>query len=267
MFDNDGTLWVEQPMYTQLAFALDRVKVLAASHPEWQENPVFKAVIDNDMRALIATGQKGLLEVLAATHAGMTTVAFESIVKDWLNTAKHPRFQRSYTDLVYQPMVELVHYLRANDFTVYIASGGGIDFMRPWAEQAYGIAPANIIGSSIKTEFQMVDAVPTLMRLPHIHFVDDGPGKPVGINLRVGQRPIAAFGNSDGDLQMLQWTTAGDGPSLGGIVHHTDAAREYAYDRDSISGRLDHALDAAASNDWLVIDMRRDWKTVFSPVK
>lgn len=267
VFDNDGTLWVEQPMYTQLTFTFDRVKALAADHPEWQENPVFKAVINDDLDAVKASGEKGLLELMAATHAGMTPQAFEVIVKDWLKNAEHPHFYRKYTDLVYQPMIELIDYLRANDFSTYIVSGGGIEFMRPWTEQTYGIPRANVIGSSIKTKFEIIDGVPTLMRLPEVSFIDDGPGKPVAINLHIGQRPIAAFGNSDGDMQMLQWTTAGDGPSLGAIVHHTDVDREYAYDRTSSFGRLNKALDEATANDWLIIDMKKDWKTVFPPAK
>lgn len=267
VFDNDGTLWIEQPRYTQLSFTLDRIKALAADHPEWQKNPVFKAVLDNDLHTVMAADEKGLLELVAATHANMTPQQFETIVQDWLNTAEHPRFQRKYTELVYQPIIELVNYLHANDFSTYIVSGGGIEFMRPWTKLAYGIPPSNVIGSSIKTQFEIIDGVPTIMRLPEVSFNDDGPGKPVAINLHIGQRPLAAFGNSDGDLQMLQWTMAGDGARLGVLVHHTDAEREYAYDRQSSFGRLDKALDAAVENNWLVIDMQKDWKTVFPTTK
>ncbi|MFK8252895.1 HAD family hydrolase [Ancylobacter terrae] len=263
VFDNDGTLWVEHPMYTKLAFTLDRVKLLAPDHPEWLDNPVLKAAIEDDLPALMAAGDKGLVELVAVTHAGMTPAAFEAIVTHWLATAEHPRFKRKYTDLVYQPMVELLDYLRANGFRTYIVSGGGIEFMRPWTNKAYGIPPAQVVGSSINTEFELVDGTPTLIRRPQISFIENGPGKPVGINLHIGQRPIAAFGNSDGDIQMLQWTTAGDGARLGALVHHTDAAREYAYDRATAFGRLDRGLDLAPSNGWLLIDMKNDWKTIF----
>lgn len=267
VFDNDGTLWVEQPMYTQLAFALARIKELAPQHPEWQSNPVLKAAIDGDMKTLAASGEKGLLELVMATHAGMSPGEFQAIVTDWLAKAEHPRFRKKYTELVYQPMLELLSYLRENGFTTYIVSGGGIEFMRPWSDEVYGVLPAQVIGSSIKTRFEMVDGKPTLVRLPEVNFVDDGTGKPVGINQHVGQRPIAAFGNSDGDLQMLQWTTAGEGPRLGMIVHHTDAEREYAYDRASAFGRLDKAMDMAPAEGWVLIDMKNDWKTIFPPAK
>ncbi len=267
VFDNDGTLWVEQPMYTQLAFALARIRELAPQHPEWQSNPVLKAAIDGDMKTLAASGEKGLLELVMATHAGMSPGEFQAIVTDWLAKAEHPRFKKHYTELVYQPMLELLSYLRENGFTTYIVSGGGIEFMRPWSDEVYGVLPAQVIGSSIKTRFEMVDGKPTLVRLPEVNFVDDGTGKPVGINQHVGQRPIAAFGNSDGDLQMLQWTTAGEGPRLGMIVHHTDAEREYAYDRASAFGRLDKAMDMAPAEGWVLIDMKNDWKTIFPPAK
>ncbi|MEP9348669.1 HAD family hydrolase [Xanthobacter sp. KR7-225] len=265
VFDNDGTLWVEQPMYTQLAFALDRVRELAPQHPEWRGTPILRAAIEGDLKTLAAAGAEGLAELVMVTHAGMTPAAFHKIVTDWLATAEHPRFKRKYTDLVYQPMLELLAYLRANGFTTYIVSGGGIEFMRPWTEKVYGILPAQVVGSSIKTKFEMVDGTPTLVRLPAVNFIDDGAGKPVGINQHIGQRPIAAFGNSDGDLEMLQWTTAGAGARFGLIVHHTDAAREYAYDRTSSFGHLDTALDAAAAQNWTVVDMKADWKTIFPP--
>jgi haloacid dehalogenase-like hydrolase len=263
-FDNDGTLWVEQPMYVQLAFALDRVKALAPQHPDWKTKQPFKAVLDDDIKALAASGEKGLVELIAVTHAGMTTADFEKIVTDWIATARDRRFKRPYTELVYQPMLELLAYLRANGFKTFIVSGGGIEFMRPWTERIYGVPPQQVVGSSIKTKFQMRNGRPLLFRLPEINFIDDKAGKPIGINEHIGRRPIAAFGNSDGDLEMLQWTTMSGGPRFGLIVHHTDAEREYAYDRQSHFGRLDKALDAAALNKWTVVDMKNDWKRVFA---
>ncbi|WP_445944956.1 HAD family hydrolase [Rhizobium sp. WSM1274] len=264
VFDNDGTLWVEHPTYVQLAFALDRVKTLAPQHPEWKETQPFKAVLDGDMKTLAASGEKGLVELIMTTHAGMTSSDFQKIVTDWLASARDPKFKRPYTELVYQPMVELLAYLRANGFKTFIVSGGGIEFMRPWAEKVYGVPPEQVIGSSIKTEFRMQDDMPTLYRLPEVNFIDDKAGKPVGINQQIGRRPIAAFGNSDGDLQMLQWTTMAGAPArLGVLIHHTDAEREYAYDRDTEFGRLDKALDAAAITGWTVVDMKADWKQVF----
>jgi phosphoserine phosphatase len=263
-FDNDGTLWTEQPMYTQLAFALDRVKALAQLHPDWKDKQPFKAVLEGDLKSLAEAGEHGLVELVMATHAGMTAGEFTKIVTDWLATAKHPRFKKPYTKLVYQPMLELLAYLRANGFKTYIVSGGGIEFMRPWSKDIYGVPPEQVVGSSIKTEFEMRDGRPTLVRLPEINFIDDKAGKPVGINQYIGRRPLAAFGNSDGDLQMLQWTTlAGGGRRFGLIVHHTDAEREYAYDRKASFGKLDKALDAASANQWTVVDMKRDWKVVF----
>jgi hypothetical protein len=263
-FDNDGTLWVEHPMYTQLAFVLDRVKAMAPMHPEWTAKQPFKAVLEGDMKTLAEFGEKDMMELGMATHAGMTNEEFERIVTDWLATARHPRFKRPYTELSYQPMIELLAYLRANGFKTFIVSGGGVEFMRPWTERVYGVPPEQVVGSSIKTKFQMRDGRPELFRLPEVNFVDDGAGKPVGINEFIGRRPIAAFGNSDGDLQMLQWTTMAGGPSLGLIVHHTDAEREYAYDRDTQFGRLDKALDAAVLNKWVVADMKNDWKRIFA---
>ena len=263
VFDNDGTLWVEHPMYTQLVFALDRVKATASSHPEWKHTQPFKAVLEGDMKTLLESGEKGLLEIIMATHAGMTATEFQTIVSDWIATARDARFKRPYTELVYQPMLELLSYLRANGFKTFIVSGGGIEMMRPWSEKVYGIPPEQVVGSSIKTEFQMRDGVPTLFRLPQVNFIDDKAGKPVGINEHIGRRPIAAFGNSDGDLEMLQWTTLSGGPSFGLIVHHTDAEREYAYDRKSSVGHLDAALDAAGVNNWTVVDMQKDWKVIF----
>ncbi|MFF0946547.1 HAD family hydrolase [Rhizobium leguminosarum] len=264
VFDNDGTLWTEHPMYVQLAFALDRVRTMAPEHPEWKDTQPFKAALEGDMKALAASGEKGLVELIMTTHAGMTSSDFQKIVTDWLASARDPKFKRPYTELVYQPMVELLAYLRANGFKTFIVSGGGIEFMRPWAEKVYGVPPEQVIGSSIKTEFRMQDDTPTLYRLPEVNFIDDKAGKPVGINQQIGRRPIAAFGNSDGDLQMLQWTTMAGAPArLGLLIHHTDAEREYAYDRDTEVGRLDKALDAAAIAGWTVVDMKADWKQVF----
>ncbi len=264
VFDNDGTLWVEHPMYTQLAFALDRVKTLAPENPEWKDQQPFKAVLEGDMQALAASGEKGLVDIITTTHAGMTVDEFQTIVTDWLEKARHPRFDRPYTQLVYQPMLELLAYLRANGFKTFIVSGGGVEFMRPWTEEVYGVPPEQVVGSSIKTEFIMRDGIPTLHRLPEVNFIDDKAGKPVGINAAIGRRPIAAFGNSDGDLQMLQWTTlGGTSPRFGLIVHHTDAEREYAYDRQTEFGRLDEALDIAPINGWTVVDMKADWKEIF----
>lgn len=262
-FDNDGTLWVEQPMYVQIAFALDRVKALAPMHPEWKDKQPFKAALEGDVTALAESGERGLVEIAMVTHAGMTAGEFSSIVTDWLATARDPHFKRSHTELVYQPMLELMAYLRANGFKTFIVSGGGIEFMRPWTEKIYGVPPEQVVGSSIKTEFVMRDGVPTIIRLPAVHFIDDKAGKPVGLNEHIGRRPIAAFGNSDGDLEMLQWTTLTDGVRFGLLIHHTDAEREYAYDRQSHFGRLDVALDLAATNRWTVVDMKRDWKAIF----
>jgi haloacid dehalogenase-like hydrolase len=262
-FDNDGTLWCEQPMYVQLAFALERVKALSDQHPEWKTKQPFKAVLNNDIAALASSGEKGILELVMATHAGMTTQEFEKIASDWIKAAHHPKFKRPYTDLVYQPMLELLAYLRANGFQTYIVSGGGIEFMRPWTERIYGIPPAQVVGSTIKTQFKVKDGKSELVRLPAIDFVNDGPGKPVGINSHIGQRPIAAFGNSDGDFQMLEWATKTEGKRLSLLVHHTDAEREYAYDRKSHFGKLDKGLDAAKGNGWTVVSMKDDWKRVF----
>ncbi len=263
VFDNDGTLWSESPVYFQLFFAIDRVKALAPQHPEWETTQPFKAVLDDDMEALAESGEKGLVQLVMATHAGNTTTEFEEIVKKWIATARHSRFDRPYTDLVFQPMLELLSYLRANDFKVFIVSGGGIEFMRPWVDDVYGIPPENVIGSSIKTEFEMHGDTPVLVRLPELDFIDDKEGKPVGIHKFIGRRPIAAFGNSDGDLQMLQWTSAGAGRRLMVLVHHTDAAREWAYDRKSHVGRLDKALDEADEMGWTVVDMKKDWKSIY----
>lgn len=266
-FDNDGTLWLEQPTYVQLAYALDRIKELAPEHPEWKDQQPFKAALEGDMETLAASGEKGIVELVMASHAGMTPAEFQTIVSNWLATAKNERFERPYTELVYQPMLELLAYLQNNGFTTYIVSGGGIEFVPNFSEEKYGIPPAQVIGSSIKTKYELVDGVPTVMRLAEMNFIDDKAGKPIGITEHIGQRPIAAFGNSDGDYQMLDWTTAGEGPRFGLIVHHTDAEREYAYDRDSHVGRLDKALDDAPAKGWIVVDMKSDWKTVFPSEK
>lgn len=263
-FDNDGTLWCEQPMYVQFAFALDRVKALAPMNPDWANKQPFKAALEGDMKTIAESGERGLVELIMATHSGMTVEEFEQIVKGWLATARHPRFHRPYTDLVYQPMIELLAYLRTNGFKTFIVSGGGVEFMRPWAEKVYGVPPEQVVGSSIRTKFQTRRDIPTLFRLPEINFIDDGPGKPVGINEYIGHRPIAAFGNSDGDLEMLQWTTKTAGRRLGLLVHHTDAEREYAYDRNAEFGRLNKALDVASINHWIVVDMNKDWKRIFA---
>ncbi len=263
-FDNDGTLWAEQPMYFQLFFALDRVKELAPQHPEWKDKEPFASLLKGDVKTALAGGEKAILEIVMATHAGNTTDEFSQTVTEWLAGAKHPVTGRPYTEMVYQPMLELLAYLWANGFKTYIVSGGGIEFMRPWSEKVYGIPPEQIIGSSIKTKFEYRDGTPVLERLPEINFIDDKAGKPVGINQHIGRRPIAAFGNSDGDLQMLQWTTAGSGLRFALLVHHTDADREWAYDRSSSIGHLDKALDEAVEKGWTVVDMKRDWKTIFA---
>jgi len=263
-FDNDGTLWCEQPIYFQVAFAVDRIKALAPQHPEWRNKQPFKALLDKDPKALAAVGEKGLLDIIAATHSGMTVADFSKTVLDWTATAQHPRFKRLYIDLVYQPMTELLGYLRGNGFKTFIVSGGGIEFMRPWTEKIYGIPPEQVVGSSGVVKFEMgADGKPALMKLAKIEFVDDGPGKPVGINRFIGRRPIFAFGNSDGDQQMLEWTAAGSGARFMGIVHHTDAVREYAYDRDSKVGKLDKALDEGIAKGWTIVDMKNDWKVIF----
>jgi phosphoglycolate phosphatase-like HAD superfamily hydrolase len=264
-FDNDGTLWCEQPAYFQLAFAFDRIKAMAQQHPEWKTTQPFKALLDRDMKALAASGEKGLMQIMAATHAGMTTDDFSKAVRDWIASARHPRFNRPYTELVYQPMLELLAYLRANGFKTFVVSGGGVEFMRPWMEKVYGIPPEQVVGSSGVVKLQTgAGGRPELMKIAKIEFVDDGPGKPAGINRFIGRRPIFAFGNSDGDLQMLQWTVAGEGARFAGIVHHTDGIREYAYDRQSKIGKLDKALGEAAAKGWSVVDMKRDWNKVFA---
>jgi phosphoglycolate phosphatase-like HAD superfamily hydrolase len=263
-FDNDGTLWAEQPLYFQFLFAIDRVKALAPQHPEWQNQEPFASLLKGDVKSALAGGEHALLELVAATHAGMTPEAFEMVVKDWLATARHPTTRRPYTEMVYQPMLELLAYLRANGFKTFIVSGGGVEFIRVFAEQVYGIPPEQVIGSTGKQQFVLRSGTPVLVKLPALDFMNDKDGKPIGIQKFIGRRPIAAFGNSDGDLQMLQWTAAGAGPRFCLYVHHTDAAREWAYDRQSSIGRLDKGLDEAKARGWTVASMKDDWKRVFA---
>ncbi len=262
-FDNDGTLWAEQPMYFQLLFALDRVKVLAPKHPEWKDKEPFASLLKGDVKGALAGGEPAIAQIVMTTHSGMTTEEFDQIVKDWIATAKHPKTGKLFTEMVYQPMLELLAYLRANSFKTFIVSGGGIEFMRPWTEKVYGIPPEQVIGSSGKTKLEMRDGKPVLVKLPEINFIDDKAGKPVGIQQHIGRRPIMAFGNSDGDFQMLEWTTAGKGARFALIVHHTDAEREWAYDRQSHIGKLDKTLDEASAKGWTVVNMKDDWQTIF----
>jgi len=269
-FDNDGTLWPSHPMYTQLAFALDRVKTLAPRHPEWKTQQPFKAVLDNHLKALAAAGEKGLVELVMASHAGMSTAEFEAIVTDWLDKARHPRFKRRYTELAYQPMLEILRFLRAKGFKTYIVSGGGVEFMRPMTEKVYGIPPEQVVGSTIETKYEVKDGKPVLMRLPKVHFIDDKAGKPIGINMFIGRRPVAAFGNSAGDREMLEWTGAGNGARLMMLVFHDDAEREYAYGPanglpDTKFGTFPQSLmDEAKKKGWVVISMKNDWKRIFA---
>ncbi|MFN7641499.1 MAG: HAD family hydrolase [Burkholderiales bacterium] len=264
VFDNDGTLWAEQPVYVQGLFIADRIRTMSATRPEWKTKEPYASLLRGDMKALAAGGEHAIAQLAMATHAGMSSDAFTKIVEDWLLTARHPKTGRPYTEMVYQPMLELLAYLRENGFKTFIVSGGGIEFMRPWTERIYGIPPEQVIGSTIRTKFELRDGQPVLVRLPEIDFVDDKAGKPVAILRHIGRRPIAAFGNSDGDLQMLQWTAAGPGARLAAIVRHTDAEREWAYDRASKVGRLDKALGEADARGWTVIDMKRDWRRVFA---
>jgi phosphoserine phosphatase len=262
-FDNDGTLWVEYPMYTQVLFAFDRVKKLAPQHPEWKTKQPFKALLAGDMKTVGASGMKGLMEILMATHSGMTAAEFDKDVSVWLATHKQPKFKRLYTELIYQPQLELLDYLRANGFKTFIVSGGGIAFMRTFSEKAYGIPPEQVVGSSVVAEFQVKNGQPVLVRQPKINFINDKAGKPVGIYQHIGRRPILAFGNSDSDIQMIEYTMAGVGRRMGLFVHHTDAEREYAYDRKSHVGTLDKALDRAAAEGWIIVDMKKDWNAIF----
>lgn len=262
-FDNDGTLWAEQPLYFQFLFVIDRVKALASQHPEWKEQAPFKFLLAGDVNAALGGGEKAIVDMMGATHAGMTTEEFERIVRDWITKAKHPTTGRLYTQMAYQPMLELLTYLRANGYKTFIVSGGGIEFMRVFAEQVYGIPPEQVIGSSGKNRFELRDGKPLLLKTPAVDFIDDGEGKPIAIQKHIGRRPLAAFGNSDGDLQMLQWTAAGSGPRFCLYVHHTDAAREFAYDRESHIGRLDKGLDEAKQRGWTVVSMKDDWNRIF----
>lgn len=263
VFDNDGTLWAEQPMYFQAFFTINRIKQLSAQHPEWREMEPFASVLKGDTQKVISGGEHQLLELAMLTHAGMTSEEFESLVDDWVRTARHPQTGRLYTEMVYQPMLELLKYLRANGFKTYIVSGGGIEFMRPWSERVYGVPPEQVIGSSIKTRFELRDGKPVIVRLPEINFIDDKAGKPAAIQHHIGRRPIAAFGNSDGDLQMLQWTYAGKGVRFCLLIHHTDSEREFAYDRDSKVGKLADGLVEADSHGWTIVDMKKDWERIY----
>jgi phosphoserine phosphatase len=263
VFDNDGTLWAEQPMYFQAFFIFDRIRKLAPEHPEWKEKEPFASVLKGDIKTALAGGEKALLEMAMATHAGMTTEEFDKIVSDWITTAKHPKTGKLFTEMVYQPMLEVLAYLRANGFKTFIVSGGGIEFMRPWAEKVYGVPPEQVIGSSIKTQYEIRDGKPVIVRLPELKFIDDKAGKPVGIQQHIGRRPLMAFGNSDGDFQMLEWTTSSKGPRFGLLVHHTDAEREFDYDRESHIGKLSKGLDEAPKRGWTVVSMKEDWKSVF----
>lgn len=263
VFDNDGTLWSEQPVYGQVAYIFDRIRTLAPQHPEWKTQEPFSSVIKGDLKKVLSTGKKGLLELVMATHAGMTSEEFDAIVTEWIDTATHPKTGRHYNEMVYQPMLELLDYLRANEFKTFIVSGGGIDFMRPWTLEAYGIPPEQVVGSSVKTIYEVRDGVPVIARLPEINFIDDKAGKPVGIQQHIGQRPIFAAGNSDGDFEMMEWTTSGKGSRFAMYVHHTDDKREVAYDRTSHIGKLDRGLDEGKKRGWTFVDIKNDWKQIF----
>ena len=263
VFDNDGTLWAEQPIYFQLAFAIDRVKTLAPKHPEWEDQEPFASLLKGDIKGALTGGKKAIAEIIMVTHAGMTTDEFAAIVRRWTATARHPKTGKLFTKMVYQPMLELLDYLRANGFKTFIVSGGGIEFMRPWTEEVYGIPPEQVVGSSIKTKYEVRDGKSVITRLPELNFIDDKEGKPVGINRHIGRRPIFACGNSDGDFQMLEWTTSGSGPRFGLIVHHDDAEREWAYDRDSHIGKLDRGLNEAPKRGWTLVSIKDDWNVVF----
>lgn len=264
VFDNDGTLWAEQPMYFQFFFALDRIKALAPQHPEWKEKEPFASLLKGDVKAALAGGEHALAQIVMVTHAGLTTEEFEKLVTDWIATAKHPTTGKLYTEMVYQPMLELLDYLRTNDFKTYIVSGGGIEFMRPWTERVYGIPPDQVVGSSIKTKYEVRDGKPVIIRLPDLNFIDDKDGKPIGIHQHIGRRPLMAFGNSDGDFQMLEWITSGNDPRFGMMIHHNDVEREFAYDRESHIGKLARGLDEGPKRGWTIVSMKDDWKTVFS---
>ena len=263
VFDNDGTLWGEQPYYYQLAFALDRVKALAPKHAEWQTEQPFKAALEGDLKTVFGGGEEALLKLVMASHAGITTEQFDVIVRDWLAKARHPQTGRPYTAMVYQPMLEVLRYLRANGYKTFIVSGGGIEFLRVFAEEVYGVPPQQVVGSSIVTKYEVVDGKPALVRQPTVNFIDDKAGKPVAIQQHIGRRPVLAFGNSDGDFEMLEWTAAGSGARLGLLVHHDDAAREFAYDRQSSIGRLDRGLDEGPKRGWVIVSMEKDWRRVY----
>jgi phosphoglycolate phosphatase-like HAD superfamily hydrolase len=263
VFDNDGCLWAEQPLYFQAFYIFDRIKALAPQHPEWATEEPFASVLKGDVKSALAGGEHGLLAMAAATHAGLTSEEFSASVNEWLATAKHPVTGKAYTDMVYQPMLELLDYLRANGFKTFIVSGGGIDFMRPWTERVYGIPPEQVVGSSLKAAYEVRDGKPVIVKLPELNFIDDKAGKPVGIHQHIGRRPIFAAGNSDGDFQMLEWTTAGEGPRFGMLVHHDDAEREFAYDRESHVGKLNKGLDEGPARGWTILSMQKDWKTIF----
>ncbi|MBP7399799.1 MAG: haloacid dehalogenase-like hydrolase [Chitinophagales bacterium] len=262
-FDNDGTLWAEQPIYFQLAFAIDRIKALAPSHPEWKNQEPYKSILEGNISNVLAGGEHALLEIIMATHANISTDSFSLVVKNWIDTASNPATGKHYKDMIYLPMLELLNYLRANNFKTFIVSGGGVDFMRVFAETLYGIPPYQVIGSSGKTQYIIKDDVPTIQKLPELNFIDDGAGKPIGIYQYIGKRPVFASGNSDGDYQMLQWTSAGDKPNMCLLVHHTDSIREFAYDRNSAIGKLNKGLDDAEKYNWIIVDIQKDWKQVF----
>jgi phosphoserine phosphatase len=263
VFDNDGTLWAEQPMYFQLAFALDRIRALASEHPEWKTTQPFKGALEGDVQAVLRGGEHSVLQVVAASHSGNTSEEFEAIVREWIGSARHPATKRPYVEMVYQPMLEILTYLRANGYKTFIVSGGGVEFMRPWVERVYGIPPEQVVGSRVKMKYEVRERGPVLLRLPDIDFIDDKAGKPVGIHQAIGRRPTIAFGNSDGDFEMLEWTTSARGPRLGVIVHHTDDEREWAYDRDSRVGQLAHGLDEAPKRGWVIVDMKSDWRAIY----
>ena len=262
-FDNDGTLWAEQPLYFQFFFVMDRVKALVPQHPEWKNQQPFKAILEGDIKTALAGGEKAIATLMMATHAGMTDEEFNQVVKDWVATAKHPKTKKGFTEMVYQPMLELLDYLRTNGFTTFIVSGGGIDFMRPWAQQVYGVPPSQVVGSSLKVQYEVRNGQPVIVRLPEVNFVDDKAGKPEGIHQHIGKRPVFTAGNSDGDYEMLQWTATGSGPRFGLIIHHTDPVREWAYDRNSSIGKLDKGLTDAPKYKWQVLDMQKDWKVIY----
>lgn len=263
VFDNDGTLWTEQPVYFQAFFAIDRLKAMSKDHPEWKDKEPYASLIKGDVEAALAAGKEKVLGAIVEAHVGMEQEEFNNITAEWLKTAKHPKTGKLYTQMVYQPMLEVLDYLRANGFKTFIVSGGGIDFIRVFSQEAYGIPPEQVVGTSIELKYEVKNGKPVISRLGKIDFIDDGPGKPVGIQRHIGKRPIMAFGNSDGDFQMLEWTTSGEGARFGGIVHHTDDEREFKYDRESHIGKLDKGLDAAQDQNWAVFDMKKEWKTVY----